>query len=145
VAIVGALLALALAKQTLNIFSVLGIIVLIGLVAKNAILVVDFTNQAKASGSNTREALIEATKARLRPILMTTIALVFGVLPIAIASGAGAEWKNGLGWAIIGGLSSSMLLSLVVVPVVYLIADKLVEKLKLAEKKEKYARELETN
>ncbi|MEP2772101.1 MAG: efflux RND transporter permease subunit [Fulvivirga sp.] len=145
VAIVGALLALALAKQTLNIFSVLGIIVLIGLVAKNAILVVDFTIQAKESGSNTREALIEATKARLRPILMTTIALVFGVLPIALAGGAGAEWKNGLGWAIIGGLSSSMLLSLVVVPVVYLIADKLVEKLGLAEKKEKYARELETN
>ena len=106
---------------------------------------VDFANLAKERGSNTREALIEATKARLRPILMTTIALVFGVLPIAIASGAGAEWKNGLGWAIIGGLSSSMLLSLVVVPVVYLIADKLVDKLGLAEKKEKYARELETS
>ena len=142
VAIVGALLALALAKQTLNIFSILGIIVLIGLVAKNAILVVDFANQAKESGSNTRDALIEATKARLRPILMTTIALVFGVLPIALASGAGAEWKNGLGWAIIGGLSSSMLLSLVVVPVVYLIADRLVEKLGLTERKEKYTTEL---
>jgi HAE1 family hydrophobic/amphiphilic exporter-1 len=103
----------------------LGIIMLVGLVAKNAILLVDFTNQLKAEGKPTFEALIEAGKVRLRPILMTTIAMVIGFLPIALAKGAGAEWKNGLAWALIGGLTSSMLLTLVVVPVVYQLVDAL--------------------
>ncbi len=125
VAVVGALLALALTKSTMSIFSILGIIMLVGLVAKNAILIVDFTNQLKAEGKKTYEALVEAGVARLRPILMTTIAMVIGLLPIALASGAGAEWKNGLAWALIGGLTSSMLLTLVVVPVVYYIVDKI--------------------
>jgi HAE1 family hydrophobic/amphiphilic exporter-1 len=125
VAIVGALLALALTMSTLSIFTMLGIIMLVGLVAKNAILLVDFTNQLKAEGKPVFEALVEAGKVRLRPILMTTIAMVIGFLPIALANGAGAEWKNGLAWALIGGLTSSMLLTLVVVPVVYLIVDKL--------------------
>jgi HAE1 family hydrophobic/amphiphilic exporter-1 len=125
VAIVGALLALALTMSTLSIFTMLGIIMLVGLVAKNAILLVDFTNQLKAEGKPVVEALIEAGKVRLRPILMTTIAMVIGFLPIALADGAGAEWKNGLAWALIGGLTSSMLLTLVVVPVVYLIVDRL--------------------
>ena len=125
VAMVGALLALAMTMQSLNIFSILGIIMLIGLVAKNAILLVDFTNQLKAEGVKTVDALLEAGRTRLRPILMTTIAMVIGMLPLALASGAGAEWKNGMAWALIGGLTSSMLLTLVVVPVMYLIIDKI--------------------
>lgn len=128
VAIVGALLALAMNLQSLNIFSLLGIIMLIGLVAKNAILLVDYTNHLKEKGSNTFDALIESGKTRLRPILMTTIAMVIGMLPLALASGAGAEWKNGMAWALIGGLTSSMLLTLVVVPVMYVIIDKIKEK-----------------
>ncbi|MGG7666908.1 efflux RND transporter permease subunit [Dyadobacter sp. BHUBP1] len=123
VAIIGALLALALTMQTLNFFSILGMIMLIGLVAKNGILIVDFANHLKASGKNTAEALIISGKARLRPILMTTLAMIFGMLPIALSSGAGAEWKNGLAWVLIGGLTSSMLLTLFVVPSIYLIVD----------------------
>lgn len=123
VALIGALLALALSMQSLSIFSMLGMIMLIGLVAKNAILIVDFTNQLKEEGHHTIEALILAGKARLRPILMTTLAMVLGMLPIALAHGAGAEWKSGLAWVLIGGLSSSMILTLVIVPCVYLIVD----------------------
>ncbi len=126
--IVGALLALALTNNSLNIFTILGLIMLIGLVAKNAIILVDFTNQRKAEGATTYQALIDANRARLRPILMTTIAMVIGMLPIAIAKGAGAEWKNGLAWVIIGGLLSSLFLTLVVVPVMYAIFDKLIAK-----------------
>jgi hydrophobic/amphiphilic exporter-1 (mainly G- bacteria), HAE1 family len=125
VAIVGALLALAMTMQSLNIFSLLGIIMLIGLVAKNAILLVDYTNHLKEQGYKVKEALIESGRTRLRPILMTTIAMVIGMLPLALASGAGAEWKNGMAWALIGGLTSSMLLTLVVVPAIYVIVDKL--------------------
>jgi HAE1 family hydrophobic/amphiphilic exporter-1 len=128
VAIVGALLALAMTMQSLNIFSLLGIIMLIGLVAKNAILLVDYTNQLKEQGYPVLEALIESGRTRLRPILMTTIAMVIGMLPLALASGAGAEWKNGMAWALIGGLTSSMLLTLVVVPVMYVIIDKIKER-----------------
>ncbi|WP_262920245.1 efflux RND transporter permease subunit [Niabella hibiscisoli] len=113
--IIGALLALALTNNSLNIFTILGLIMLIGLVAKNAIILVDFTNQRKAEGETTYNALIQANHARLRPILMTTIAMVIGMLPIALASGAGAEWKNGLAWVIIGGLLSSLFLTLIVV------------------------------
>jgi len=127
-AMIGALFALALSAQTLSIFTILGIIMLIGLVAKNAILVVDFTNHLKEKGMPTNEALLEATKERLRPVLMTTIAMVVGMLPVALASGAGAAWKNGLAWSIIGGLVSSMFLTLVVVPVVYQLVDRLMAK-----------------
>jgi HAE1 family hydrophobic/amphiphilic exporter-1 len=129
VALIGALLALALTQNSLNIFSILGIIMLIGLVAKNAILIVDFANQLKAEGKASFEALIEAGQTRLRPILMTTIAMVIGLLPIAIAKGAGAEWKNGLAWALMGGLTSSMVFTLVLVPVVYYMVDLAKEKL----------------
>lgn len=128
VAMVGALLALALTMQSLNIFSILGIIMLIGLVAKNAILLVDYTNHLKEKGYKTIDALIESGRTRLRPILMTTIAMVIGMLPLALASGAGAEWKNGMALALIGGLTSSMLLTLVVVPVMYVIVDKVKNK-----------------
>jgi len=123
VGLCGALLALALTLETLNIFSILGIIMLNGLVSKNAILLVDFANQAKAEGMKTTQALIQAGMVRLRPILMTTLALVVGMVPIALAKGAGAEWKNGLAWALIGGLLSSMVLTLFIVPVLYQVVD----------------------
>lgn len=124
-AIIGALLALALARQTLSVFSIMGIIMLVGLVAKNAILVVDFTNDLKAEGMPLRKALIEATRLRFRPILMTNLSMIIGLMPLAMASAAGSEWKHGLGWSLIGGLTSSMFLSLIIVPVIYYIADKL--------------------
>lgn len=127
-AIIGAFLALALTNESLNLFTILGLIMLIGLVAKNAIILVDFTNQRKAEGASTYQALIDANHARLRPILMTTIAMVIGMLPIALAKGAGAEWKNGLAWVIIGGLISSLFLTLVVVPVMYAIFDKIINR-----------------
>jgi HAE1 family hydrophobic/amphiphilic exporter-1 len=123
--LIGAFLALALTMSTLNIFSIIGLIVLIGLVAKNAILLVDFTNHIREQGMNTYEALIEAGKERLRPILMTTFAMIFGMMPIALASGNAAEMKNGMAWVIIGGLTSSMLLTLVVIPVIYYIFDRI--------------------
>lgn len=125
VAIIGALFGLALTAKTISIYSMLGMIMLIGLVAKNAILIVDRANQMKADKNmSTYEALIEAGQARLRPILMTTVAMVVGMLPIAVSSSAGSEAKSGLGVVLIGGLSSSLLLTLVVVPVVYQRFDK---------------------
>ncbi len=124
--LIGAFLALALTLNSLNIFSIIGLIVLIGLVAKNAILLVDFTNHIRRDQNmDTFHALIEAGKERLRPILMTTFAMIFGMLPIALASGNGAELKNGMAWVIIGGLTSSMILTLVVVPVVYFVFHKI--------------------
>ena len=123
VALIGALLALALAMETLNIFSIIGMIMLLGLVSKNAILIVDFTNHLKHEGHNAKDALIEAGKERLRPILMTTLAMILGMLPIALSSGAGSEIKNGMAWVIIGGLTSSMILTLFVVPAIYLIIE----------------------
>ncbi|KIA97840.1 MULTISPECIES: efflux RND transporter permease subunit [unclassified Flavobacterium] len=131
---IGALLALALTNNSLNIFTILGIIMLIGLVCKNAIMLVDYTNQRRAAGESIRAALIQANHARLRPILMTTIAMVFGMFPIALASGAGAEWKNGLAWVIIGGLISSLFLTLIVVPVIYQIMEGIVRRLSKGEK-----------
>jgi HAE1 family hydrophobic/amphiphilic exporter-1 len=86
---------------------------------------VDFTNHIREQGMNTYEALIEAGKERLRPILMTTFAMIFGMMPIALASGNAAEMKNGMAWVIIGGLTSSMLLTLVVIPVIYYIFDRI--------------------
>jgi len=129
-AIVGALLALALSAKSLSLFSIMGIIMLMGLVAKNAILVVDFANNAQELGKKAKDAIIEATSVRFRPILMTNLALIVGLLPIALGSGAGAEWKNGLGWVLIGGLTSSMFLSMIIVPVLYVILDKLVKRTK---------------
>jgi HAE1 family hydrophobic/amphiphilic exporter-1 len=123
VALVGALLALALAREDLSLFSIVGLIMLLGLVSKNAILIVDFTNQLKDGGLLVRDALIEAGKERLRPILMTTLAMVLGMLPIAMATGNAAEIKNGMAWVIIGGLSSSLILTLVLVPAVYMVFE----------------------
>jgi HAE1 family hydrophobic/amphiphilic exporter-1 len=126
--LIGAFLALALTNNTLNIFSIMGIIMLFGLVAKNAIMLVDFANQSKEEGYDTDEALVRANHARLRPILMTTIAMVIGMLPIALAGGGVAAIKHGLAWVIIGGLISSMFLTLIVVPVIYKITDRLMER-----------------
>jgi HAE1 family hydrophobic/amphiphilic exporter-1 len=123
--LIGALYALALSMNDLSIFSIIGIIALMGLVVKNAILLIDFVNHNKqVNHMETVPALIEAGKERLRPILMTTFAMIFGMLPIAMASGNGAELKNGMAWVIIGGLTSSMALTLFVVPIVYYVVDK---------------------
>lgn len=125
VAMVGALVGLALAMKSLNIFSILGIIMMIGLVAKNAILLVDRTNAARTEGMDVIPALLDAGRTRLRPIVMTTIAMVIGMLPIALADGAGGEFKSGLAVALIGGLTSSMFLTLLVVPTVYVDVEHL--------------------
>jgi HAE1 family hydrophobic/amphiphilic exporter-1 len=128
VALIGAFIALNLAMSTMSIFTMLGIIMLIGLVMKNGILLVDFTNQRKEEGLSTFNALIEAGEARLRPILMTTIAMVIGMLPIALASGAGSEWKNALAIVMIGGLLSSLMLTVFVVPMAYYVVDRIKDK-----------------
>lgn len=129
VAAIGAFLALNLSLSNLSLFALLGLIMLMGLVVKNAILIVDFTNQLKEKGTGFREALVIAGKERLRPILMTTIAMVIGMLPIALATGTAAEWKNGLAWVIIGGLLSSLILTVFLVPVVYYLVDTAKEKI----------------
>ena len=128
-ALIGVMVILAITGNSLNIFTLLGMIMLIGLVAKNAIMIVDFANMRKAAGANTHDALIQANHARLRPILMTTIAMVFGMIPIAIAKGAGAEMNNGLAWVVIGGLISSLFLTLIIVPVVYSLFDSLLRRM----------------
>ncbi|MBS1537340.1 MAG: efflux RND transporter permease subunit [Bacteroidetes bacterium] len=124
VALIGALLAMALNMKALGLFPILGIIMLVGLVAKNAILLVDRTNQMRSEGMELIPALLEAGETRFRPIVMTTLSMVIGMLPIATSSSSGAEWKTGLAWALIGGLSSSLLLTLVLVPVIYIIMEK---------------------
>jgi hydrophobic/amphiphilic exporter-1 (mainly G- bacteria), HAE1 family len=123
VALIGAFLALNITITPMSVMTQLGIIMLLGLVAKNAILIVDFTNQMKAEGKTTYEALLLAGELRMRPILMTTIAMVIGMLPIAISKGAGSEWKSGLGLVLMGGLLSSMVLTVFVVPMAYLTVD----------------------
>ncbi|MBK7309387.1 MAG: efflux RND transporter permease subunit [Sphingobacteriaceae bacterium] len=128
VAAIGAFLALNLSLNNLSLFALLGLIMLMGLVVKNAILIVDFTNQLKAEGKHFKEALIIAGKGRMRPILMTTIAMIIGMLPIALGKGTASEWKNGLAWVIIGGLFSSLILTVYLVPMVYYLVDRVKEK-----------------
>jgi HAE1 family hydrophobic/amphiphilic exporter-1 len=130
VSLVGAILALALTASNMGIFTMLGMLMLLGLVAKNAILIVDFTNHLKAKGMSTYSALLESVRERMRPILMTTVAMVIGMVPIATATGAGAEWKNGLAWVLIGGLTSSMFLTIIVVPMMYYTVDRIQDKIK---------------
>lgn len=129
VATIGAFFALNLSLSNLSLFALLGLIMLMGLVVKNAILIVDFTNQLKAEGKHFKEALIIAGKGRMRPILMTTLSMVVGMLPIAMATGTAAEWKNGLAWVIIGGLLSSLIMTVFLVPMVYYFVDTAKEKL----------------
>ena len=121
--LVGVALALLATSDTLNMMSMIGLIMLMGLVTKNAILLVDFTNQARAQGTPRDEALVKAGSTRLRPIVMTTLAMIFGMLPLAFAIGAGAELRAPMARAVIGGLITSTLLTLVVVPVVYTYLD----------------------
>jgi HAE1 family hydrophobic/amphiphilic exporter-1 len=121
--LVGVALALLATGDTLNMMSMIGLIMLMGLVTKNAILLIDFTNQARAAGTPRDQALVRAGSTRLRPIVMTTLAMIFGMLPLAFAIGAGAEMRAPMARAVIGGLITSTLLTLVVVPVVYTYLD----------------------
>jgi len=118
-ALAGALLTLWYFRETLNIFSQIGIIMLIGLVTKNGILIVEFANQRKATGMSIMESIIGAAKARFRPILMTSLSTVLGILPIALALGAGAESRISMGIAVIGGLIFATVLTLFVIPAMY--------------------------
>ena len=115
----GALGALWLAGGTLNVFSQIGLVTLVGLITKHGILIVEFANQLQEQGRDRVDAVIEAARLRLRPILMTTGAMVLGALPLAIATGAGAESRQQIGWVIVGGMSFGTLLTLFVIPTVY--------------------------
>lgn len=121
--VVGAFVALALTGNTLNLFSMIGLIMMDGLVAKNGTLLIDYTNTLMSRGMNLREALVEAGRTRLRPIIMTTVTMIFGMLPTALATGDGAETRAGMAWVLIGGLLTSTLFTLIVIPVVYTIMD----------------------
>ncbi|MBI3714410.1 MAG: efflux RND transporter permease subunit [Betaproteobacteria bacterium] len=124
-ALIGVFLALLLTGTTLNLFSMIGFIMLMGLVTKNAILLVDFTNQGLREGKTRHQAILDAGQVRLRPILMTTLAMVFGMLPMSLGLGDGGETQAPMGRAIIGGVITSTLLTLVVVPVLYTYLDSL--------------------
>jgi multidrug efflux pump subunit AcrB len=121
--LIGVFLALLITNTTLNIFSVIGFIMLMGLVTKNAILLVDFANRARRAGAGLRESLLDAGQVRLRPILMTTAAMIGGMLPLALGLGEGGENQAPMGRAIIGGVITSTLLTLIVVPVIYTYLD----------------------
>ncbi len=118
-AVTGALLVIKLTGGTLNVYSQIGLVMLIGLITKNGILIVEFTNQLRDQGRERIAALVEACSLRLRPILMTTAATVLGAVPLAIATGAGAESRSAIGWVIVGGMSLGTLFTLFVVPVAY--------------------------
>jgi HAE1 family hydrophobic/amphiphilic exporter-1 len=109
----------------MSMMAMIGFIMLMGLVTKNGILLVEFTNQLRAAGRSTRDALLEAGPIRLRPILMTTVAMIAGMIPVAMARGDGAETRVPMGVAIIGGLLTSTVLTLGIVPVVYSLLDDL--------------------
>jgi HAE1 family hydrophobic/amphiphilic exporter-1 len=120
VAVVGALGALALTHQTLNLFSFIGSVLLIGLVSKNGILLVDFANRLRANGLDTYDAVIESARERFRPIIMTTLAMIAGMTPLALSLDPGSQAQRSLGTVVIGGLLSSLALTLLLVPIVYL-------------------------
>jgi multidrug efflux pump len=116
---VGALLALKWSGGTINVYSQIGLITLVGLITKHGILIVEFSNQLRQQGRETIDAVVEAASLRLRPILMTTGAMVLGAVPLALATGAGAESRQQIGWVIVGGMSLGTLLTIFVVPTVY--------------------------
>jgi multidrug efflux pump subunit AcrB len=118
-ALIGVMLALLVTRSTLNLFSMIGLVMLMGLVTKNAILLVDFANHGRRDGLSVPEALLQAGLVRMRPIIMTTAAMIFGMLPLALALDEGGEIQAPMGRAIIGGVITSTLLTLVVVPVLY--------------------------
>jgi HAE1 family hydrophobic/amphiphilic exporter-1 len=122
--LIGVMLALVITGESLNIMSMIGIILLVGIVAKNAILLIDFAKWSEEKGMERREALIQAGRVRLRPILMTTFALVAGMVPVAMGGGEGGDFRAPLGIAVIGGVITSTLLTLLVIPTVYeILAD----------------------
>jgi HAE1 family hydrophobic/amphiphilic exporter-1 len=125
--LIGVVLALMLFNSTLSMFSVIGVVMLMGLVTKNAILLVDFAIRAREDGLSRHDALLMAAKVRLRPILMTTLAMIFGMVPLAFAMSEGSEMRAPMGQAVIGGVITSSLLTLVVVPVVYCYMDDLAQ------------------
>ncbi|MDQ5985311.1 MAG: AcrB/AcrD/AcrF family protein [Syntrophus sp. SKADARSKE-3] len=127
---VGAFGGLMLTGKTISIFSMIGLVLLMGLVKKNAILLVDYTNTLRERGMSRREAILEAGPVRLRPILMTTFAMILGMMPVAFGIGEGAETRSPMGVAVIGGLLTSLLLTLVVVPAAYDLFDEWIEKIK---------------
>ncbi|MEJ2187208.1 MAG: efflux RND transporter permease subunit [Gemmatimonadota bacterium] len=124
-ALVGAVAALWLTGSGLNTMSLIGVVILVGIVVNDAIVKVDFINQARARGLPLREAILEAGRARLRPILMTTITTVLGLLPMALGLGRGADLRAPLAIAVIGGLTTATLLTLIVVPVAYDLVESL--------------------
>ena len=123
--LIGVVLSLLLFRSTINMFSIIGIVMLMGLVTKNAILLIDFAIRSRADGMERQAALLFAPKVRLRPILMTTLAMVFGMVPLAFALTEGSEQRAPMGQAVIGGVITSSLLTLVVVPVIYCYLDDL--------------------
>ncbi len=123
-AITGALLSLKLSGGTLNVYSQIGLVMLVGLITKHGILIVDFANKLRERGHDVKSAVIEAASLRLRPILMTTAAMVLGALPLALATGAGAESRQPIGWVIVGGLLLGTLLTLFVIPTVYTLVSR---------------------
>ena len=125
--LIGVVLALLATIDTLNIMSLIGVMLLMGIVAKNAILLIDFAKWAREKGMSRRDALIEAGRIRLRPIIMTTLALIAGMLPVAIGHGEGADFRAPLGRAVIGGVITSTLLTLIVIPTIYEILDEFKE------------------
>ncbi|MDP2469753.1 MAG: efflux RND transporter permease subunit [Candidatus Palauibacterales bacterium] len=129
-AVTGALVTLLLAGSTLNLFSQIGMILLIGIVTKNSILLVEYANQLKGRGLDSVEAMLEAGRIRLRPILMTSVATIFALIPIALGLGAGAASRRPLGYAVVGGLIFSTALTLYLVPSVYTLFDALGERLR---------------
>jgi multidrug efflux pump len=128
--VTGALIALVLSGSTMNIFSMIGLILLLGIVKKNSILLVDYTNQMRRTGLNVHDSLMKACPVRLRPILMTTVAMIAGAIPGALAHGAGAELRKSMNIAVIGGLIVSTMLTLVVVPCFYSVVDQAIEAVK---------------
>jgi multidrug efflux pump len=120
-AMLGALLALWITGGSINVYSQIGLITLVGLITKHGILIVEFANQLQESGSSKLEAVIESAKLRLRPILMTTAAMVLGAIPLALASGAGAESREQIGWTIVGGMTLGTALTIIIVPACYLL------------------------
>jgi multidrug efflux pump len=116
---IGALLALKLSNGTLNVYSQIGLVTLVGLITKHGILIVEFANQMREQGMEMKEAVVKAASQRLRPILMTTGAMVLGAVPLALSTGAGAESRNQIGWVIVGGMSVGTVLTIFVVPTMY--------------------------
>jgi multidrug efflux pump len=126
--ITGALLALLLTGGTLNVYSQIGLITLVGLITKHGILIVEFTHQLRSQGRALRESVVDAAVLRLRPILMTTGAMVLGAVPLALARGAGAESRAQIGWVIVGGMTLGTVLTLFVLPSVIVWFERLRKK-----------------